>query len=47
MIVEKGHFHFAEKYCGGQGPLASPVPTALKCLEHGCKQKKLKASSDF
>ena len=29
MIVEKGHFHVAEKYCGGQGPLGPPVPTAL------------------
>ena len=24
MIVEKGHFHFAEKYWGGQGPPAPP-----------------------
>ena len=34
MIVEKGHFHFAEKYWGGGGeggkaPLVPPVPTAL------------------
>ena len=30
MIVEKGHFHFAEKcWGGGQGPPAPPVPTAL------------------
>ena len=25
MIVEKGHFHFAEKYWGGQGPLGPEV----------------------
>ena len=33
MIVEKGHFHFAEKYWGeGKAPPAPPVPTAL-CKE--------------
>ena len=34
MIVEKGHFHFAEKYWdggggGGKAPLAAAVPTVL------------------
>ena len=30
MIVEKGHFHFAEKYWGDQGThVPPPVPTAL------------------
>ena len=36
MIVEKGHFHFAEKYWDGGGgrgegkaPLAAAVPTVL------------------
>ena len=32
MIVEKGHFHFAEKYWeegGGKAPLVPPVLTAL------------------
>ena len=29
MIAEKGHFHFAEKHWGDQGPPAPPVPTAL------------------
>ena len=34
MIFEKGHFHFAEKYWGGQGPpLTHPVPTALDSHE--------------
>ena len=30
MIVEKGHFHCAEKYWGAKAPLAPPVPTALQ-----------------
>ena len=29
MIVEIGHFHFAEKYWGAKAALASLVPTAL------------------
>ena len=31
MIVEKGHFHFADKYWGGgaRPPWPPPVPTAL------------------
>ena len=26
MIVEKGHFHLAEKYCGGKAPCHPPPP---------------------
>ena len=29
MIVEKGHFHFGEKYWGGQDPSGPPAPMAL------------------
>ena len=29
MIVEKGHFHFAEKYWGAQGPPGAPCSDGL------------------
>ena len=33
MIVEKGHFHFTEKYWWGQAPPAPPPPPCSDGLE--------------